>query len=180
MSEDICREIYDKLKWNGIINMGWYGNIPKEFFKPLDIVYKILKSENVNSLDKMRNIKNIRIEWDRKENDFIYEIIWCNHETKFKDYGTISYHSFYDLEVWQKLANLLDVRTHKFCRLIDDTIVEYYEYWETCYSGNNLSFRKIKAPIESYTNFSICTYITEDIIKEDNIKKDNIKDYDKK
>ena len=175
MSEDICREIYDKLKWNGIINMGWYGNIPKELFKPLDIVYKILKSENVDSLDKIRNIKNIRIEWDREKNDFIHEIIWVNPETKFKDYGSISYSSFHDLETWQKLANLLDIRTHKFCRLIDDTIVEYYEYWDSHYVDGKLCFDKVKAPVETFMNFSIRTYIPEE-----NIKEDNITDYDKK
>lgn len=175
MSEDICREIYDKLKWNGLIHMGWYGNIPKELFKPLDIVYNILKNENIDSLEKLRNIKNVRIEWDTEKKDFIHEIIWTNPNTKITDYGTISYHSFHDLEVWQKLANLLDIRTHKFCRLIDDTIVEYYEYWDTHYVDGKLCFDKVKAPIETCMNFSIRTYIPEE-----NIKEDNIKDYDKK
>ena len=171
MSEDICREIYDKLKWNGLVNMGWYGNIPKEHFKPLDVVYKIFKTEGIDSIDKIRDIKNLRIEWDRECNDYIHDITWVNLDSKIKDYGTTSFTLFHDLETWQKLANFLDIRTHKFCRLIDDSIVEYYEYWRSYYNEGKLCFDKVKAPIETKMNFSICTYIPEEHIKEDNIKQ---------
>jgi hypothetical protein len=171
MSEDICHEIYDKLKWNGLINMGWYGNIPKEYFKPIDVIYNILKNENIDSPEKFREIKNIRIEWDTQTNKYIHEIIWVNHETKFKDYGKLSLTTFHDLEIWQNLANLLDIRTHKFCRLVDDTIVEYYEYWRSYYNDGKLCFDKVKAPVECKNNLSVCCYIPEENIKEDNIEQ---------
>lgn len=170
MSEDICREIYDKLKWNGLINMGWYGNIPKEYFKPIDVIYNILKNENIDSPEKFRDIKNIRIEWDHETKKYIHEISWVNHETKFKDYGNLSLTTFHDLEIWQNLANLLDIRTHKFCRLVDDTVVEYYEYWRSYYNDGKLCFDKVKAPIECKNNLAVCCYIPEENIKEDNIE----------
>lgn len=170
MSEDICREIYDRLKWNNLIDMGWYGNIPKERFKPLDVVYEVLGKENIDSLEGLRDIKKIRIDWDDTTKEYIHEITWVNPETKIKDYGYLSFSSLHDLEVWQKLANLIDKRTHKFCRLIDDSVVEYYEYWRHYFDEGKLCFGKVKAPIESFMNFSICTYIPEENIKEDNIK----------
>lgn len=173
MSEDICREIYDKLKWNNIIDFGWYGNIPKEYFKPINVVYKILKDENIDSLDKLREIKNIRIEWDNKVQEYIHEISWINHDSKIKDYGSVSLSTFHDLEIWQNLANLLDIRTHKFCRLIDNTVVEYYECWRNCYNDGKLCFDKIKVPIECKSNLSVCCYIPEENIIEDNINPNN-------
>ena len=37
ISEDISNEIYNRLNWGNFINMGWYGNVPKKYFKPIDI-----------------------------------------------------------------------------------------------------------------------------------------------
>ena len=63
-----------------------------------------------------------------------------------------------DLEVWQKLANLFDIENHKYCRLIDDTICEYYECWQWNKGmDGKWSFKKYKCPVE--INIGTLTFI---------------------
>lgn len=171
MSEDINKEIHDRLHWNNFVDFGWYGNIPKEFFKPLDVLYTILNKENVNSYATLKKIKNIVIEWDRDKSDYDYSIYYFNENDKNKDYGRNFTDDIQDLEVWQQLANLFDKRTHKKCKLIDGTIVEYYEFWKCENYGGALKYRKIKTPIEENSvHFYPITVISEEYIKEDNLE----------
>ena len=168
MSEDICNEIYDKLRWNNFIDMGWYGNIPKSHFKPLDVVYSILKQESIDSYEKMRSIKTIRIEWDREKNKFTHSVYYFNDDDKDKNYN-INKDSLFDLEVWQRLANLFDKDSHKWCRLIDDTVVEYYDYWDHYHIDGKLGFRKLRVPV-SKNSFTPLSCIPDESVKEDNIE----------
>ena len=168
-SEDINREIYDCLHVKDFIDFGWYGNIPKTHFKPLDVVYSILDKESIDSDEKARKIKSIVIDWNREKNDFDYSIYYFNDNDKNKDYGRSMY-DIQDLEVWQKLANLFDIENHKYCRLIDDTICEYYECWQWNKGmDGKWSFKKYKCPVDRL-NIGTLTYIPEENIKEDNIK----------
>lgn len=166
MSEDICREIYDVLHIGNFIDMGWYGNIPKKNFKPLDVVYSIFAKEAIDTHEKVSKIKNISINWVHEKNDFEYSIYYFNENDKDKDYGR-SIMDIEDLEVWQRLANLLDKSCHKKCKLIDGSIVEYYEYWRKTYKQDKKSYEKVKTPIEDCHNFSVCCYIPEEHIVED-------------
>lgn len=168
MSEDIAREIYDKLNWCHFINMGWYGNIPKEYFKPLDVIYEIFQKEDVNSYKKIKSIKSIVIDWDSSKKEFNHSIYYFNDNDKNKDYGR-SFSDIYDLEVWQRLSNLFNKKNHKWCKLVDDTIVEYYEYWRHFMTQDGIVFEKVKSPVKNYHNFAITTYIPEENIKEDNV-----------
>ena len=168
MSEDINSEIHNKLHWGNFIDMGWYGNIPKKYFKPIDVVYSILSKENIDTYEKIRSIKTIQIEWNREKENFDYSIYYFNDDDKNKDYGR-SFNDLSDLEVWQRLSNLFDKENHKYCKLIDDTIVEYYEYSRHYFLDGKLVFEKVKTPVENHHNFSICKYIPEENIKEDNI-----------
>lgn len=168
-SEDICSCIYDQLHFKDFIDFGWYGNIPKREFKPLDVIYRIFANENIDCEEKMRKIKTIAIDWNKEKNDFDYSIYYFNENDKNKDYGRSMY-DISDLEVWQKLANLFDRRTHKYCRLIDDTICEYYECIAWTYDADKKwKFKKYKCPVN---RLSIGTlfYISEENIKEDNIE----------
>ena len=73
--------------------------------------------------------------------------------------------------MWQRLANLFDIENHKWCKLTNGEIVEYYEYWTTYRDDDGYKFRKIKCPIEKYHNFSVTKWIDEQFIEEDNIEK---------
>jgi hypothetical protein len=79
-------------------------------------------------------------------------------------------HDIQDLEVWQKLANLFDRECHKYCRLIDDTICEYYECMAWTYDvDKKWVFKKYKCPVNRLS-IGTLTYIPEENIKEDNIE----------
>lgn len=169
MSEDINSIIYDKLKWGNFIDFGWYGNIPKKYFRPLDTIYSIFSKENIDSYEKIRSIKTINIDWNEKKEDFDYSVYYFNDNDKNKDYGR-TFSDIYDLEVWQRLANLFDKENHKICKLMDNSIVEYYEFAHHYFSDDKMFFETVKAPINSYHNFSVVKYIPEENIKEDNIK----------
>lgn len=167
-SEDINSCIYDCLHYKDFIDFGWYGNIPKKHFKPLDIVYSIFDKEGIDCDEKVRKIKTITIDWDKEKEDFDYSIYYFNDNDKNKDYGR-SMHDIRDLEIWQKLANLFNKQCHKFCRLIDDTICEYYECWQWNYTEDKKwIFKKYKCPVDRI-NLSVLTFIPEENIKKDNL-----------
>lgn len=169
-SEDICSCIYDQLHFKDFIDFGWYGNIPKTHFKPIDTVYSIFDKESINTEEKVRKIKSITIDWNREKNDFDYSIYYFNDNDKNKDYGRSMY-DIEDLAIWQKLANLFDKQTHKFCRLIDDSVCEYYECWQKSYANDGTwVFKKYKCPVDRL-NIGTHTYIPEESIKEDNVEK---------
>lgn len=168
-SEDINREIYDCLHVKDFIDFGYYGTIPKTHFKPLDVVYSIFDMENIDSEEEVRRIKSVTIDWNSKNNNFDYSIYYFNKDDKNKDYGRPMW-DIIDLEVWQRLANLFDIENHKYCRLIDDTICEYYECWQSSKGiDGKWSFKKYKCPVDSL-NISTAPYIPEENIKEDNIQ----------
>lgn len=168
-SEDICSCIYDNLHFKDFIDFGWYGNIPKMEFKPLDVIYRIFDKEGIDCEEKMRSIKTITIDWNKEKEDFDYSIYYFNENDKNKDYGR-SFSDFHDLEIWQKLANLFDKRTHKYCRLTDDTICEYYECWCRGYtSDGKYKYKKYKCPVDKL-NIGTLTFIPEENIKEDNVE----------
>lgn len=97
-SEDICSCIYDQLHIKDFIDFGWYGNIPKRHFKPLDVVYSIFAKEGIDCEEKVKKIKTIAIDWNKDKNDFDYSIYYFNENDKNKDYGR-SMHDIQDLEV---------------------------------------------------------------------------------
>lgn len=168
-SEDICNCIYDNLHFKDFVDFGWYGNIPKRKYKPLDVVYAIFDKENIDCEEKVRKIKSIVIDWNKEKNDFDYSIYYFNDNDKYKDYGR-SMHDIQDLEVWQKLANLFDNASHKYCRLVDDTICEYYECMAWTYGDDGKwVFKKYKCPVDRLNIGNLC-YIPEENIKEDNIE----------
>ena len=145
-SEDICQQIHDCLHVHNFVNMGWYGNVPKSHFKPLDVLYSIFDKEGIDSYEKVRQIKELRIDWNREKQDFDYSIYYFGDDDKDKDFGR-SFWDITDLEVWQQLANLFDLKGHKWCKLIDNTICEYYECWKHYRTMDGLlKFKKYKQP----------------------------------
>ncbi|MBQ2397306.1 MAG: hypothetical protein II304_09790 [Bacteroidales bacterium] len=167
MSEDINNEIHSQLHYGNFVDMGWYGNIPKTHFKPLDVLYSILNKESINSLEKFRQIKSIAIDWNREKNDFDYSIYYFNENDKNKDLGR-SLWDITDLEVWQQLANLFDLNGHKLAKVkvdCEEKIVCYYECWHATNNQGVITYEKRKHSIDSPFNWSI----NEECIVEDDI-----------
>jgi hypothetical protein len=169
MSNDINQSIYDILRVHNFADFGWYGNIPKNVFRPLDVLYSILDKEEIDSHEKIRKIKEISIEWNRDKQDYDYAIYWFSDNDKNKDYGR-SLSTYTDLEIWQQLANLFDLSNHKWCKLTDGTLCEYYECWKHKMIDGKIKFEKYKIPTDRL-NLSILTYIPQDSILEDNIEQ---------
>ena len=167
MSEDINNEIHTNLHFGKLVDMGWYGNIPKTHFKPLDVLYSILDKESIDTAEKMREIKTIRIEWNREKQDFDYSIYYFNENDKDKDLSR-SLWDIQDLEVWQQLANLFDLNSHKLAKVKvdgEEKIVCYYECWHAINNQSIITYETRKHSIDSPFNWSI----NEECIVEDDI-----------
>lgn len=172
MSEDINNEIYTQLKFGSFVDMGWYGNIPKTHFRPLDVFFSILDKKSINSVKKFREIKSIAIEWNREKNDFDYSIYYFNDNDKNNGYER-SLRNVMDLEVWQQLANMFDLNGHKYARLrVDDEehVVRYYECWHAVNNQGEITYEKRKHAVDS----PFYWIINEECIVEDNINENDI------
>lgn len=168
-SEDINNEIHSQLHFGNFVDMGWYGNVPKTHFKPIDVLYSILDKESIDTVEKMTEIKSIRIEWNRDKQDFDYSIYYFNENDKDRDLSR-SIWDIKDLDVWQQLANLFDLNSHKFCKLSDGKICEYYESWHMYTNQGVFTYEKRKHGVDSPFSW----YINEDYIIEDNINEKDI------
>ena len=167
ISDDINNEIHSQLHYGNFVDMGWYGNIPKTHFKPLDVLYSILDKESINSLEKFRQIKSIVIDWNREKQDYDYSIYYFQDNDKNKDLGR-SLWDITDLEVWQQLANLFDLNGHKLARVEvdgEEKIVCYYECWHAINIQGTITYKKRKHSIDNPFNWSI----NEECIVEDDI-----------
>ena len=166
MAKDINEEIYNKLNWSDWLHVDRIYNITH--FKPLDALYSCFSREGIDSMEKLRKIKSIELYYDEKSGEWKSEVYFY-HDGGYENFRSLW--DITDLEVWQRLANLLDLSTHKWCKLIDGSVVEYYEYPVLDTYGGEWKYKTIKCPITGYHNFSVCKYIPDDNILEDNIEK---------
>lgn len=163
MSNDINREIYDVLHVHDWFSVANPWNL--KGFRPLDIFYQCLNDLGVKDINDVKKIRNIEC-WHTVDGELQTDVYYYNDKDKF------NYRSFWDiidLEVWQRLANLFDLKNHKKCRLSGGNIVEYYEFWTHYRTEDGLEFKKVKCPIDGVHNFAIITRIDEQFIEEDNI-----------
>ena len=82
--------------------------------------------------------------------------------------------SFWDYLGWTDLASYFDPKSHKRCKMRyngKEEIIEYFDSWTpTDHSATELSYRKIKRPIDSYEkNPHHDISLREEFIIEDNI-----------
>ena len=169
MSKDINQEIYNVLHVHDWFRVDNIWNLKD--FRPLDVFYSCLNNIGIKTADELKKVRNIEC-WFEKDGELKTDVYYYHDKDKF------NYKSFWDiqeLEVWQRLANLFDLDNHKWCKIVDGRIVEYYEYWTHYNTENGFEFRMIKCPIESHHNFSVTKYIDEQFIEKDNI---NPKDYE--
>ena len=157
MSRDINREIANILEIHNWFELNEWC-IPYDEYRPLDLLYRCLNEANIHTNEQLRKIKNITAIY--KDGKWMFDIHYYVHGDNVRSLSDIQ-----NLEVWQQLANLFDLKNHKMCRLIDDTFCEYYECWKMERDG----YKMYRIPVEKRHNFSVLSYIPDESIKEDNI-----------
>ena len=169
ISADINNEIYDKLHWNNWLTIEQYYNADRAIFKPLYELYKALERESIINVDMLSEIKLIELSVSPQitgENSVACEIY------KHKGNSLMRYNSVLDitdLEVWQRLAGLFDKSSHKWCKLTNGEVVEYYEHIAMTTYGGEVKFHHFKIPVAAGLNFAVIRHIKDENIVEDNI-----------
>lgn len=160
-SKDINRSIEEQLRW-GSPSVFFEGNYEQNNFFPLELTYKVLDMEKKSNSDFAPDkIKKININLDTVGNLSYYEIKYYNEDEKIPYYSDMN---FRDLEIWNNVAKVFDLSTHKWCKMVDDSIVEYVEI-----IGHEQEI--IKSPVNRYIhNTAAIAYIPDENIKEDNIE----------
>ncbi|MBQ5839791.1 MAG: hypothetical protein IIW42_07180 [Bacteroidaceae bacterium] len=159
MSYDINREIAHILNVHNWFEFDNEWSIPKSEYRPLDLLYRCLDDANIRSDEELRRIKNITAIYNQGE--WVFDIHYYTHGDNVRSISDI-----HDLEVWQQLANLFDLDSHKMCRLIDDTFCEYYECWKM----KRGEYNKYRIPVDARGNFSVLTYLPDESIAEANVE----------
>ena len=160
MSHDINREIAHILNIHNWFEFDNEWSIHQSEYRPLDLLYRCLDEANIHSDEELRKIKNITAIY-KGSGKWIFDIHYFVHGDNVRSLSDIR-----DLEVWQQLANLFDLKGHKLLRLKDDTFCEYYECWKMDRDG----YKRYRIPVEKRHNFSVLSYIPDESIKEDNIE----------
>ena len=158
-AKDINQEIYNILHINNFLDCDYVYNIPKEKFKPLEILYRGFKECGIDNYDKLRKLKTLEVYYEPSTGEFKYRAIMHQYSDNYKSLWDIQ-----DLEIWQRLANYFSIDEHKTCTLNDDTECRYYEFLSLNSYGSTFTFQEYKIPIDSKFSANI-TYIPEENIK---------------
>lgn len=163
MSKDINQSLYDVLHVHDWFSVDSPYNVKN--FRPLDMFYQCLNNIGIKDMNDIKKFKCMDCYYD-KNGELKTDVYYYNDKDKinFRSYSDIT-----ELEVWQRLANLFDMDSHKWCKLTDGRIVEYYEYWTHYRTEDGFEFQQIKCPIDGYHNFAVTTRIDEQYIVEDNV-----------
>ena len=84
---------------------------------------------------------------------------------------------FLDMIEWENLSDLLDIKNHKFCVVLQEGKFSIVEYFETYVreSYKTLTFRKVKVPVVEYSkNPYVLPTIDNDSIVDSNLTKEQI------
>lgn len=175
MSKDINKSIEDCLRWgqlNVYMSYSQYDNI-----NPLDETLNAISDEDgVIDGENIKHISKINIEFfdgkvlSRISNDVDKTLFYPLNDLK-------------DLIVWSNCAKILDIDSHKVCKVSYQGKDEYIEYVEMTSIDNiddgNYKVIKRKVPVDKYVaNSAIYSYINEDYIVEDNLPLNILKQND--
>lgn len=158
-AKDINQEIYNILHINNFLDFDYIYNIPKEKFKPLEILYRGFKECGIDSSDKLKKLKTLEVYYEHSTGEFKYRAIMHQYVDNYRSLWDIQ-----DLEIWQKLANYFSIDEYKTCILNDDTECRYYEFLSLNSYGGTFTFNEYKIPISRKFSTNI-TYIPEENIK---------------
>lgn len=177
MSKDINDDILRHLEWapyNFTIDRSGFS---QEEIEPLNLFYQFINTLNIKSFNELNNIKRVETV---KTNGEVSFIVIYNEDGK--ESGYISSMDIDDLEPWQNLSSVFNLKNHKFCKTLyngEEKIVEYVDVWRRKYGEDGhpseiIRYEKAKMPIDSYLgNPSISTRINEEYIVEDNLNINN-------
>ena len=178
MSMDINDDILHHLEWapyNFTIDRS--SGFSQEEIEPLNLFYQFINTLNIKNFNELNNIK--RVETFKTNGNISFNVIY-NEEGK--ESGYISSMDIDDLEPWQKLSSIFNLKNHKFCKTMyngEENIIEYVDVWhrkhgEDGYPSEVIQYEKVKMPIDSYLdNPSVLTSINEEYIVEDNLNTNN-------
>lgn len=158
-AKDINQEIYNILHINNFLDFDYIYNIPKEKFKPLELLYRGFKECGIDNSDKLKKLKTLEVYYEPSTGEFKYRAIMHQYSDNYKSLWDIQ-----DLEIWQRLANYFNIDEHKTCTLNDDTECRYYEFLSLNSYGGTFTFQEYKIPVDSKFSANI-TYIPEENIK---------------
>lgn len=158
-AKDINQEIYNILHINNFLDCDYVYNIPKEKFKPLEILYRGFKECGIDNSDKLKKLETLEVYYEHSTGEFKYRAIMHQYADNYKSLWDIQ-----DLEIWQRLANYFNIDEPKTCTLNDDTECQYYEFLSLNSYGSTFTFNEYKIPISRKFSTNI-TYISEENIK---------------
>lgn len=158
-AKDINQEIYNILHINNFLDFDYIYNIPKEKFKPLELLYRGFKECGIDNSDKLKKLKTLEANYDNSTGEFKYRAIMHQYADNYKSLWDIQ-----DLEIWQRLANYFNIDEHKTCALNDGTECKYYKFLALNSYGGTFNFQEYKIPVDSTFSTNI-TYIPEENIK---------------
>ena len=169
MACDIRRELAYKLQ------VGLNFQIPynlRDHHNPIDYLMTFLQQNDIFTNEQLKEYKEIEV----AENQDGVISFFTEKATDEKIYrmDVFSSCSFWDLLGWTDLASYFDPKSHKHCRTRyngKEEIIEYFDSWTpTNHSTTELSYRKIKRPIDSYERAPHHDIsLREEFIIEDNI-----------
>lgn len=179
MSKDINEEIERCLSFCPCtFRIDKYSGVNIEDISPLNIFYQFINSLNIENYNELKKIDNVEAYYDKECSEFKFDIKYLEEGNEQR---YISEMDIEDLEPWQKLASVFNLKKHKFCKTLYDgkeNIIEYVDVWrrkvdENGYLTKVIQYEKVKMPIDSYlSNPSILTCINEEYIVEDDINID--------
>lgn len=153
--EQTYQDINDCIYWS--LKMSTFFVIDKfnkETMSPLDIFYEFINSENIESYDELKKYKKVVAEYNENDDRWSYAVTMNDEDDKEK---YISAFDFEDLEIWQKLANLLNVKRHFMVSVPLDngkkSDVECYHYYAKRYRSSDndkfiMHYDKLAGPID--------------------------------
>ena len=179
MSKDINEEIERCLSFGPCtFRIDKYSGANIEDISPLNIFYQFINSLNIENYNELKKIDNVEAYYDKESSDFKFDVKYLKEGNEQR---YISEMDIEDLEPWQKLASVFNLKKHKFCKTLyngEENIIEYVDVWrrkvdENGYLTKVIQYEKVKMPIDSYlSNPSILTCINEEYIVEDDINID--------
>lgn len=180
MSKDINEEIERCLSFGPCsFRIDRYSGANIEDISPLNIFYQFINSLNIESYNELKKIDNVEAYYDKESSEFKFDVKYLEEGAEQR---YISEMDIEDLEPWQKLASVFNLKKHKFCKTVyngEENIIEYVDVWrrkvdENGYLTKVIQYELIKMPIDMYLgNTSISTRINEDYIVEDNLQLNN-------
>lgn len=151
ISKLINDEIYNVLNLHNFLTIENRYNVPDNEFRPLDIFYCALNYFHIHNMTDLYKIYNFIAIYDERKNIWKYDCVMLenNLTNRYRSMSTFS-----DLDIWQCLANLLDVSQHKTCKnKKNNEKITYYELVKCVNKNDGLwHFEKVKKPISERQN----------------------------